>query len=75
MTVDFNSADASWYFHENAAAEVARIDSSALSGNLIDAMKNSVVIFPGPELASPPQLMSIKDVMPPTSIGTWREKA
>ena len=48
MTVDFKSADASFYYHENAAAETARFDTSAVHGNLADAMKNAVILLPSP---------------------------
>ena len=37
------SADASFYFHEDATADIARMDSSAVYGNMADAMKNAVV--------------------------------
>ncbi len=40
------SADASFYYHESAAAELARMDSSAVYGNLADAMKNATIIVP-----------------------------
>lgn len=50
MTVDFNSADASFYYHESAAAEIARFDSSAVRGNLADAMKNAVFLLPTPQM-------------------------
>ena len=50
MTVDFNSADASFYYHESAAAEIARFDSSAVRGNLADAMKNAIFLLPSPQV-------------------------
>lgn len=50
MTVDFNSADASFYYHESAAAEIARFDSSVVRGNLADAMKNAVFLLPSPQV-------------------------
>lgn len=37
------SADASFYFHEDATADIARMDSSAVYGNMADAMKNAIV--------------------------------
>ncbi len=40
------SADASFYYHESAAAELARMDSSAVYGNLADAMKNATIAVP-----------------------------
>ena len=46
MTTSYNSADASFYYYEDAAADIANMDSSAVYGNLADAMKNSVVVFP-----------------------------
>ena len=39
MRIRNDSADASFYYHEDATADVARIDSSAVFGNLADAMK------------------------------------
>lgn len=61
MTIDFNGADASLYYHESAAADVARIDSSALLGNLADAMKNAIVLFPIPEAIAPRPLASVRE--------------
>lgn len=46
VTVYFNSADASFYYNETAAAELARFDSSAMLGDLADAMKNAVFLLP-----------------------------
>ena len=46
MTTIRNSADASFYYHEDATADVARMDSSAVYGNLSDAMKNAILLFP-----------------------------
>ena len=40
------TADASFYYHESAASDIARMDSSALCGNLADAMKNGTVLMP-----------------------------
>ena len=50
MTTMRNSADASFYYHEDATADVARMDSSAVYGNLSDAMKNAVLLFPNAEV-------------------------
>lgn len=50
MTFNRNNADASFYYHEDAAADVARMDSSAMYGNLADAMKNATVLFPSPQI-------------------------
>lgn len=38
-----SSADASLYFHEDATADIARMDTSAVYGNMADAMKNAIV--------------------------------
>ena len=46
MTPRGNNADASFYYHEDATADVASMDSSAVYGNLADAMKDSIVLFP-----------------------------
>ena len=51
MTSIEKSADVSFYYHEDATADVASVDSSALIGNWADAMKDSIVIVPGAWLA------------------------
>lgn len=50
MTLSDKSADASYLYHEDATADLARMDSSALYGNLADAMKNAIVMFPTTEI-------------------------
>ena len=45
------SADASFYFHEDAASDVARMDTAAVSGNYSDAMKNATVLIQNVEIA------------------------
>lgn len=40
------SSDASYYYHEDSTANVALLNSSAVYGNLADAMKDSIVVFP-----------------------------
>lgn len=42
------NGDASFYYYANATADVARMDSSAVYGNLADAMKDATVLFPPP---------------------------
>lgn len=42
-------SDGSIYYHEDATADVARMDSAALHGNLADAMKNAIVTVPQPK--------------------------
>lgn len=59
MTFMSNNADASFYYHEDAAADFARMDSSAIYGNLADVMKNATVPLP------PPQIIQITMVSPP----------
>ena len=44
MTNKIQNTDASFYYHENAIADVARMDSSMMYGNLADAMKNATVL-------------------------------
>lgn len=39
MTVDSNSVNASFYYHETAAAELAHFDYLAVPGNLADALR------------------------------------
>ena len=50
------SADASFYYHQDAAADFARLDSTAVPGNLADAMKNSVMRLP--------EIQSVAEVEP-----------
>lgn len=50
MTNKRDSADASFYYRESAAADTARMDSSAVYGNLADAMKNATLLIPSPRL-------------------------
>ena len=59
MTPKYKSADASFYYHEDTTADVARMDSSAVYGNLADIMKNSTVPFP------PPQIIQTVIISPP----------
>ena len=44
------SADASFYYHEDTAADVVRMDSSAVYGNLADSMQNATVPLPLPQI-------------------------
>ncbi len=46
MTPVGKNADASFYYHEDATADLASMDSSAVYGNLADAMKDAIVMFP-----------------------------
>ncbi|MCY4674032.1 MAG: hypothetical protein OXD43_09775 [Bacteroidetes bacterium] len=59
MTFISNNADASFYYREDAAADLARMDTSAMYGNLADAMKNATVWFPSP------QVIQIVKISPP----------
>lgn len=45
MTLSNWNADASFYYREDATADIASIDSSAVCGNLADAMKNAIVLY------------------------------
>ena len=45
MKFDPKSADTSFYYRSGTAVDIARVDSSAVSGNLADAMKNSVLVL------------------------------
>ena len=68
MTPKGKNSDASFYYHEDATVDVAHMDSSAVYGNLADAMKNAVVVFPTTRVAeivvviSPPEIDSSKGV-------------
>ena len=53
MTPKGNNADASFYYHEDATADVASMHSSAVYGNLADAMKDSTVLSPDPWIVEP----------------------
>ena len=44
------SADASFYYREDARADLASMDSSAVYGNLADVMKNATILFPPPQI-------------------------
>lgn len=59
MTFISNNSDASFYYHEDSAVDLARMDSSAVYGNLADAMKNATVLLP------PPQIIRVIMVNPP----------
>lgn len=50
MTQIGKSSDASFYYYEDTSVDVARMDSSAVYGNLADAMKNATVVFTPPHL-------------------------
>lgn len=50
MTFIINNADASFYYHEDSAMDLARMDSSAIYGNRADAMKNATVLLPSPHI-------------------------
>ena len=44
------NADASNYYRSATSADLARIDSSAVCGNLADAMRNATVLLPPPKV-------------------------
>ena len=48
MKLERNSAEASLFYHESTAADAARMESSAVFGNLADVMKNATVLLPPP---------------------------
>ena len=50
-------ADASNYYRSATSADLARFDSSAVCGNLADAMKNATVLLPPPKVDHPVELM------------------
>ena len=50
MTDRYNSTDASFYFRDVTAMDVARMDSSIVYGNLADVMKNATVPYPSPKV-------------------------
>ena len=45
MNIDNTSTDASLVYYESSALDTINLDSTAVIGNLADAMKNSVVIL------------------------------
>ena len=53
MTTRGNNADASFYYHEDATADVASMRSSAVHGNLADVLKDSIVLFPDTWIMEP----------------------
>ena len=44
------SADASFYFHEDATADAVRMDTSAVYGNIADAMRNATILLPAAQV-------------------------
>lgn len=44
MKPQINTADASYYFHEDATADAARMDTTAVCGNIADAMRDAVIV-------------------------------
>ena len=54
MTLRGNNADTSFYYHEDATADFASMHSSAVYGNLADAMKDSIMLFPDSWIVEPP---------------------
>ena len=61
MTPFGNNADASFYYHEDAAGDVASMQSSAVYGNLADAMKDSVVLLPDTWIMEPTVVIPLLD--------------
>ncbi len=53
MTPIGNNADASFYYHEDATGDVASMQSSAVYGNLADAMKDSTMLLPETQVIDP----------------------
>ena len=45
MKPQISTTDASYYFHEDATADVARMDTTAVCGNIADAMRNAVIVI------------------------------
>jgi hypothetical protein len=63
MRIKFNSADASFYYHESAVADHAAMDSAGVRGNLFDAMQNATVIATRvklPKITTPKIALSTK---------------
>ena len=47
-------SDATLYYRESSALDIASLDSTAAWGNLADAMKNATVVIPNTVLLEPP---------------------
>ena len=62
MTQKVKNADASFYYHEDATADVASMDSSGVYGNLADAMKDSIVLFPDTLVLEPAVVAPSRDI-------------
>lgn len=62
MTAQEKNADASVYYHENATADVARMNSSTVYGNLADAMKNTTMPFPPPQITQTVTIISLSGI-------------
>ena len=61
MTPRDENADASFYYHEDATADLASMDSSAVYGNLSDAMKDSIVLFVDTVVVEPVVVAPLSD--------------
>ena len=75
MTLSYNSADVSFYYYEDAAADFAKMDSSAVNGNLADAMKDSVIMLPTDTPAATLVLLDERDDAGETDEEAWQASA
>ena len=60
-------SDASLYYRASSALNIAALDSTAVWGNLADAMKNATVVIPNTLLLEPPAVLpnTIEDAEAP----------
>ncbi|MDE0610234.1 MAG: hypothetical protein OXH77_10045 [Anaerolineaceae bacterium] len=71
-------SDASFYYRASSALDTAATDSSALWGNLADAMKDAIVLMPStwifePLVVVPFQVKDAPNPPSPEPFTKWRE--
>jgi len=53
MTPFGKNADTSFYYHADASADIAAMNSTAVYGNFADAMRDSIVVLPDTMIVEP----------------------
>ena len=62
MTPRGKNADASFYYYADATADVASMKSSAMYGNLADAMKDSIMVLQDTMIVEPETTIPLRKV-------------
>lgn len=57
MNCIVDTSDASLYYRDSSALDIASLDSTAAWGNLADATKNATVVIPNTVLLEPPAVL------------------